>query len=118
MCPECVSRCQALLKRIKDTFETHLVVSEHGKESFCRCFVTADLNGIKFTEQKTINEGGIRGLQVQNQITFQRGDEEPVVKRFEEVYVDAAVLEANAANSVDMINRYAHSVGDAREERE
>ncbi len=41
-------------------------------------------------------------MQVQNQITFQRGDEEPVVKKYEEVIVDAALQDANVANSLDL----------------
>jgi protein Mpv17 len=52
----------------------------------------------------------LRGMTVENQIVFQSPDGEVVVKRLDEVMVEAAMLEAGLANSLDAASRYVQPI--------
>lgn len=49
-------------------------------------------------------------MQVESQITFQAADGEPIVKRLDEVMVEAALLEANFGSSLDGSNSFNNPV--------
>lgn len=57
-------------------------------------------------------------VQVESQIVFQGAEGEPIIKRLDEVLVEAALLEANFANSLDKATRYTQPAASGSEGQE
>ena len=57
-------------------------------------------------------------MQAETQVVFQSANGEPIVKRLDEVLIEAASLEAKLATSLDKATRYTQPVASQEEQQE